>query len=145
METVVTAGQAAERLGVSTSQLRRYIKAYERVHGTLARDGRGRVYTVSVVEKIETAHAQLAGGRFVSLEAALVAARDGELPAAPLPGRGDAVLVTLSDHADRLGRIEDLLLSERDELRRRNAYLLGELQRRDAEASRRRWWWRAAS
>lgn len=55
------------------------------------------------------------------------------------------VVVTLKDHADRLARIEDHLIGENAELRRRNAYLylLGELQRRDAlEAPRRRWWLR---
>lgn len=143
----------AARLNVSASQARRYARCYERVHGELPKDARGgRIYPLEAVEEIEAGLQAMTGGAFASLEAALVARRDGALPAAATPSRGDVLAVTLRDHGDRLARIEDRLLSERDELRaeladsqRRVSYLVGELQRRgETQQQRPRWWRRGA-
>ena len=64
METIVTAQEASQRLGLSPSQLRRHVAAYERVHGELGRDGkRHRIYTLTAVQRIEAAYQALTAGR----------------------------------------------------------------------------------
>ena len=150
METVYTPAEVAARLGVNDSQARRVARTYEKVYGPLGKDSRrARLFTSSALERIEAAHAAIAAGQYASLEAALVGQRDGVLPA-PVPSRGDLLAVTLSnhgewlqDHGERLAQLEGYLLKERDDLKRRNDYLLAELRRRDeVQQQPRRWWFR---
>lgn len=104
---------------------------------------------MAVVEKIETARQLVTEGGAANLEAALIAQRDGQLPV-KLPGRGDVLAITLSDHGERLAdhgerlaQLEGYLLKERDDLKRRNDYLLAELRKRDEVLQQpRRWWFR---
>lgn len=114
--TVYSSQEVATRLGLSDRQVRRVAAIYEGVHGPLGRDNhRARLFTSEVLEALEAAQQQVSEGRAGSLEAALVAARDGELPA-PVPSRVDVLAV----FEDRLARVESLLLEERAELRREN-------------------------
>ena len=64
-------------------------------------------------------------------------------PAAPLPSRGDVLALTLGDLAERVGRLETTLLSERDDYKRRLDYALAELRKRDEIQQQPRRWWRA--
>ncbi len=99
--------------------------------------------TASALATIEKAHAAVAAGQYASLEAALVGQRDGVLPAAPLPSRGDLITLTLGDLAERVTRLETTLLSERDDYKRRLDDALAELRNRDEVQQPRRWWFRS--
>lgn len=78
LQTVLTASEVAERLGLSTSQVRKHVQAYERVHGELGKDKASRrFYTEALAERLEAAHVAVLEGRSVSVEAALEAERDG--------------------------------------------------------------------
>lgn len=66
--------------------------------------------------------------------------------AAPLPSRGDVLALILGDLAERVGRLEIILLSERDDYERRLDYALAESRRRDEVQQQQRWrWWRGTS
>lgn len=135
LETILTAREVAERLGLSTSQVRRHAQAYERVYGELGKDSRGhRYYTLKVVEQLEAAHLAVVEGRAVSVESVLIAERDGRsLDSNPPRTAGILELVAkaFAEHSERLERIESALLADRDDLHRRLDYALGELKRRD--------------
>lgn len=62
---------AAARLGIGVTGLRRLAVTYERVRGELPRDERGRLWPEESVEELEDARAAVREGRATSVEAAL--------------------------------------------------------------------------
>ncbi len=158
--TVLTPGQAAEEMGVSDVTLRRYARAYERVFDDLKPDKGGRLFSGQVLDRLTAAKAMQESGQAVSLEQALLMLREGV--EAPTPARVEAGVQDLSEDArgslatllrDELRTIirEELAEARRlegptaevEELRRMNAYLKGELERRDEEKAAevgRPWW-----
>lgn len=84
-DIVVPPYAAAEQLGIADSTLRRLAPAYEKVYGTLpwatGRDGKkeggGRMWPQSAVERVQEARAFVAAGQAKSLEAALIAIKEG--------------------------------------------------------------------
>lgn len=83
-ELLIPPKQAAERLGVSSSGLRRLATLWEEVYGPIhwegEREGGGRVYPQSVVGKLEAARALVREGRSKSIQNALQALDDGATP-----------------------------------------------------------------
>lgn len=78
-------GDAAHRLGVSASGLRRLAAAYEEVHGDLPRKigTRARLYPETALTEIAQARALVEAGRYASNVEALDALRRGLEPDAP--------------------------------------------------------------
>jgi DNA-binding transcriptional MerR regulator len=76
--------EAARRLGVAPSTLRRLAPTYEAVHGGLPWEGNesggGRLWPSEAVERVEAARALVAEGRAKSLESALRALAGGAPP-----------------------------------------------------------------
>ena len=90
---VYAPGDVAGRLGVSGQRVRQLAAVYERVHGDLPRDQRGRVWPEPAVEALELAHVAVLEGRAGSVEQALrvpEGAADGPQgrPPHPTPGGG---------------------------------------------------------
>lgn len=83
-ELLIPPKQAAERLGVSPSGLRRLAMLWEEVYGPIhwegEREGGGRVYPQSVVAKLEAARALVRQGRSKSIQNALQALDGGATP-----------------------------------------------------------------
>ena len=141
MSRVFTVSEVAERLGISTSHVRRCARTYERVYSELGKDARGhRYYTETMIGRLEAAHQALSAGRFTSLEAALEAQRGGDpedsLSLDPVPATPAA------DLSQRVARLEAFLLEdwqrlrvENDDLRRRLDEVLAELP-----VPKRPWW-----
>ena len=128
-------------VGASVASNTRANYTYEQVYEKIAGDTRGgRVYSPEVVQRIEVAHHVVSQRQVASLEAALLQGRNGELPAVPVPSRGDVLALTLGDLAERVSRLETTLLSERGDYKRRLDYALAELRKRDG-VQERRWWW----
>ncbi|AEB11628.1 MerR family transcriptional regulator [Marinithermus hydrothermalis] len=102
--------QAAERLGISAAQLRKYAPIYEERFGTLPRDARGRrVYPQEAVARLEAARALIREGKAESIRAALE-----QLSAAQAWEGEDPVLAELRRirellevHQRRLARLEE--------------------------------------
>jgi hypothetical protein len=86
------------RLGFTDAALRKFSADYERVHGPLPRDERGRVWPKEAVERLESARAAVLEGSAVSVEQALRASVSG------------AVVTQRLDHSSALphGRSERL-------------------------------------
>ncbi len=88
----------AARLGMSVAGLRRLAHQYERVHGELPANERGRLWPEEAVEALEMARDAVRTGRAVSVESALRAAAspDGmDAPSTPVrPSQGDMVALT---------------------------------------------------
>lgn len=140
----------SQQLGVSPSGLRRLASIYESVHGDLPKDAMGgRLWEPQAVARLEAAKALVDAGRVKSVREALVRPEESvasELEA--LPRKVDAfealelVLAELRDLKAQVAVLQNHQLeepSERnakfEEIRRMNAYLLGELRRRSqAEA-----------
>ena len=78
-------GDAAQRLGVSASGLRRLAAAYEEVHGDLPRKvgTKARLYPETVLEQIAQARALVDAGRYKGNAEALDALKRGLEPDAP--------------------------------------------------------------
>jgi hypothetical protein len=81
------AGAAAERLNLSVSGLRRLGVIFEQVHGELPRkpdakgrvsESSGRLYSVEVLEQLETARAMVEAERYPTIREALRALLRGE-------------------------------------------------------------------
>lgn len=83
-EVQVTAADAARRLDVSGTGLRRLADIYAKVHGPLQRDERtkNRIWNLTAVERLEAARGLLQSGRAASIEAALIALAEGAQPPA---------------------------------------------------------------
>lgn len=126
MSRVFTVSEVAERLGISTSHVRRCARTYERVYSELGKDARGhRYYTETMIGRLEEAHQALSAGRFNSLEAALISQRDPD-PANPSLSPIPARPADSADLSQRVARLEAFLLEdwqrlrvENDDLRRR--------------------------
>jgi hypothetical protein len=135
----------SEQLGVSPSGLRRLASIYESVHGDLPKDAMGgRLWEPQAVARLEAAKALVNAGRVKSVREALVRPEESivsELEA--LPRKVDAsealdlVLAELRDLRVQVTDLQNRQLegphegnAELEEMRRMNAYLLGELQRR---------------
>lgn len=111
----------AARLGMSVAGLRRLAHAYERVHGELPRDERGRVWPEEAIEAIEDARNVVRSGRAVSVEAALrgaISPEVSEVLATPAR-RGEGDLAALVDELRALresidGMSERLAAVERE-------------------------------
>ncbi len=161
-------GDAARRLDVSPSGLRRYASFYEEIHGELPRDSQGRrMWPGKAVGRLEAAKALMANGQASSIKDALTSLESGVQPPAESLGvtvPGDALRLLLEEmkamreHLEGVERLElevQALRRQLDapgsdvgrevELARMNAYLLGELERRRQEAktiTQRKAWWK---
>lgn len=115
---VYAPGDVAARLGVSGQRVRQLAAVYERVHGDLPRDRRGRVWPEGAVEALELAHAAVLAGRAGSVEQALRApegAAEGPAGAQPYPapGRGargdtEALAAVLEELRKLTGAVEGM-------------------------------------
>jgi hypothetical protein len=163
-EVLYTPAQVAARLGLTAGMVRRYGLAFEAVTGEgLPRDkkSRARLYDDQALGILEQARGLVKENPNLSTEDAVRACLGiMTTPTAPvmpsvavgevlelLRAQGEALRVL---HAEVQGLKEQLALpsSPHDDgelvsdLKRRNAYLEGELKRRDAEAERpRQSWW----
>ncbi len=83
-QIVMPPKEAARRLGVASSTLRRLAPTYEAVHGLLPWEGDeaggGRLWPGEAVERVQAARALVAEGRAKSLESALHALARGAPP-----------------------------------------------------------------
>lgn len=87
-------GDAARRLDVSPSGLRRYASFYEEIHGELPRDNQGRrMWSGEAVDRLEAAKALMATGKATSIKEALTALEGGMQPSV------EALSVTLPKNA----------------------------------------------
>ncbi len=109
-EAYVEPGEAARRLGVSPSGLRRVASAYEAVHGELPRkNGTGaRFYPEEALERLTQARALVETGRCKSTVEALTALEKGLEPETPTEmtghrptaleaGAGEALAVLMAE------------------------------------------------
>ncbi len=92
-DVYISAAEAASRLAVSGTGLRRLADIYAEVHGPLERDHKtnNRLWTLTVVERLEEARTLMRSGRAASVKDALVAVAGGvEAPVGALstPARG---------------------------------------------------------
>lgn len=88
-ERVLAPREVCARVGLSPAGLRRLAPVYERVHGDLPRDDRGRLWREEDVERLQAARDAVHAGRYTSTEAALragISPGEGEVPAAPRGG-----------------------------------------------------------
>lgn len=83
-EVVLSPGEAARRLGVSPSGLRRLAGPYGAVFGELPKDhaGTSRIWPLEAVERLERARALMAAGQARSIADALRAVEGGAVAAA---------------------------------------------------------------
>lgn len=93
VQIVMPPKEAARRLGVAASTLRRLAPTYEAVHGPLPWEGDeaggGRLWPAEVVERVGAARALVAEGRAKSLESALRALAGGAPPPSGVLSRPD--------------------------------------------------------
>lgn len=153
--------EVAKRLGITPAGLRRLADIYGEVYGPLQRDSHynnRRLWTLEAVERLEAARALVQADRARSIKAALLLLQNGSRPsqeALAVPSKEaskDPLLLELLEHVQRLEvRLEDMqkqlqaLPAPHDDveaLKRRNAYLEGELRRRDEQPAPRRAWWK---
>jgi hypothetical protein len=113
---IVTPGQAAKRLGVSASGIRRLLVIYEDVHGELGRnpDTKARVISSEVVEQLAAARLLVEAERFTSIKDALQALEAGLKPDITITDTLDTAASGLSGEA--LGLILDELRALGSEL-----------------------------
>jgi phage gp37-like protein len=113
---IVTPGQAAKRLGVSASGIRRLLVIYEDVHGELGRnpDTNARVISSEVVEQLAAARLLVEAERFTSIKEALTALEQGLQPDITIADTLNTASRDLSGQA--LGLILDELRAVRSEL-----------------------------
>ncbi len=169
---IYTPGEAADALGVTTQSLRRYAQYYAEVFAEVPQHAGQRVFTGEIVERLAAAQVLQQGNKAPSIKAALELVRYGDasevLERLEQPSFEEAVL----DRLERLTKAVEGLqehnrvlqeqlraleapaqekeatdsdpetLAELEEQRRLNAYLKGEIVRRDleAEAVKRPWW-----
>ncbi len=110
MRQVYEPKDVAARLRMSVAGLRRLEHQYERVHGELPTNERGRLWPEEAVEAMEEARAIVRSGRAVSVEAALRGAISPEgvevPPVPPRPAAGD--LAALAEEVRALrGAVEE--------------------------------------
>ena len=107
---------AADALGISETNLRRYAKDYEALHGPLPRYAGGRVYGDAVLSRLKTAQAMQRSREAPSIRVALERLEAGSradlLPDAPFEEGVRAWLDSLLGAVERLNA-ESLALHER--------------------------------
>ncbi len=121
-EVVLSPGEAARRLGVSPSGLRRLAVAYGEVHGELPKDSSGtsRVWSVEAVVRLQAARALLAAGQARSIKDALRAVEGGAAPPVEMmahDGRVEAALGVVAARLEALQASNERLEVEVGELR----------------------------
>lgn len=164
-EILMPPKEVADRLGVSSSGLRRLASLYEGLYGSLPRDSSdSRIWPTEAVERLEGARALVSQGRAKSIQDALQAVETGDRTAsgglAPRPPQVEALAALVREMQAMRRELAELrsesatmrrqLDAPQDtsgsepELARMNAYLLGELERRrledEAKKERRAWW-----
>ncbi len=170
---IYTPGEAADTLGVTTQSLRRYAQDYAGVFDEVPQHAGQRVFDDLIVERLTAAQALQQGNKAPSIRAALELVRDGSasgvLERLEQPSFEEAVLDRLERLTQAVERLQeenrvlhgalqalepstdkaessddDQKTAKLGEALRMNAYLKGELERRDAEAMKvkRPWWWR---
>lgn len=101
--------EAARRLRVAASTLRRLAPTYEAVHGPLPWEGDeaggGRLWPAEAVERVEAARALVAEGRAKSLVSALRALAGGAPPPSGVLSRPDGVGELVEALRDELGAV----------------------------------------
>lgn len=109
VEVVLSPGEAARRLGVSPSGLRRLAGAYAEVHGELPKDSSGtsRLWSAAAVERLERARALLAAGQARSIRDALVAVEHGAAPRVEIAAQEGHVAAALGMVAAQLEALQD--------------------------------------
>jgi DNA-binding transcriptional MerR regulator len=155
--------EVAQRLGITPAGLRRLADIYGEVYEPLQRDthyNNRRLWTLEAVERLEAARELVKADRTRSIKAALQMLQSGvetSQEGLVLPSKEvskDPLLLAVLEHVQRLEvRIESMQrqleaprpqTDEAEELRRMNAYLLGELERRrlgdEAKKEQRAWW-----
>jgi len=133
-EVVLSPSEAARRLGVSPSGLRRLAGVYGEVYGDLPKDSSGtsRLWSQEAVMRLEAARALMAAGQARSIPDALVAVESGAAPRVEMAIQDGRV-------ADALGVVAAQLEALRDDLREIPALraevkaLRAELGSRDAQ------------
>ncbi len=127
---VMAPKEAARRLGVAPSTLRRLAPTYEAVHGPLLWEGDeaggGRLWPGEAVERVQAARALVAEGRAKSLESALRALAGGAPPPSGVLARPDQALELVEALRDELEAVRRGL-AELPELRAEVAALRSEL------------------
>lgn len=113
---IVTAGEAAKRVGVSASGIRRLLVIYEEVHGELPRNQAtdARVISSEVVEQLAAARMLVEAGRFNSIKEALQALDNGLQPDITIADTLDTAARDLSGQA--LGLILEEMRAMHEEL-----------------------------
>ncbi len=110
-QIVMPPKEAARRLGVASSTLRRLAPTYEAVHGPLPWEGDeaggGRLWPGEAVERVQAARGLVAEGRAKSLESALRALAGGAPPPSGMLAR-----------SDEAGELVEALRSELEAVRR---------------------------
>lgn len=106
---VYTPGDVAERMGISGQRLRQLARSYERVHGDLPRDERGRVWPEEDIEELERARELVRYGRAGGIEQALrgdlMPEGSGDRPATREPGADD--IAAVAHLAGELGALRE--------------------------------------
>lgn len=164
-QTVYTPGEAARLLGVTTQTLRRYAEDYGEVFEPVVQQGRQRAFDSVFVARMHQAQVMQQANKAQSIRAALELVRDGttsaelsEHPTQPpfeqavleqLRALGEMVVQLSEDNKALRVQVKQLEApregsNSEPETARMNRYLLGELERRRAEADqrqqRRPWW-----
>lgn len=122
-EVVLSPGEAARRLGVSPSGLRRLAVVYGEVYGDLQKDSSGtsRLWPQEAVMRLEAARALLSAGQARSIRDALIAVESGAAPRVEVAVQDGRVAEALGMVAARLEAVLDSnrrLEAEVTELRR---------------------------
>ncbi len=127
---VMAPKEAARRLGVAPSTLRRLAPTYEAVHGPLPWEGDeaggGRLWPGEAVERVQAARALVGEGRAKSLESALRALAGGAPPPSGVLARPDEALELVEALRGELEAVRRGL-AELPELRAEVAALRSEL------------------
>lgn len=123
IEVVLSPGEAARRLDVSPSGLRRLAVEYGKIHGELPKDSSGtsRIWPQEAVMRLEAARALLSAGQARSIRDALIAVEGGAVPPVGMMVQDGRVAEALGVVAARLEAVLDSnrrLEAEVAELRR---------------------------
>jgi hypothetical protein len=108
-EVVLSPGEAARRLGVSPSGLRRLAGAYGEVYGDLPKDSSGtsRIWPQEAVGRLEAARALMAAGQARSIRDALLAVEGGAAPRVEVAVQDGRIAEALGVVAARLEAVLD--------------------------------------
>lgn len=104
IEVVLSPGEAARQLGVSSSGLRRLAGVYSEVHGELPKDSSGtsRIWPREAVLRLDAARALMAAGQARSIRDALIAVEGGAAPRLEVAVQDERIAEALGVVAARL-------------------------------------------